>query len=245
MTAAAALALRGVSYRYPGYRRPAIEGIALSIERGEIVGVVGPNGAGKSTLCLVAAGLAPGAIGGELRGEVAMGEGTVGIVFASPSSQLSGTAGTVFEEVAFGPVNLGLAVPDTVAAARAALAAVGIDDLADRSPDRLSGGQTQLVAIASMLAMRPGVLVLDEPVAELDPGGRRLVSETLRSIAGAGTAILVAEHDLDLLASMCTRLIALDAGTLVLDLPIPAALADPRLADLGVLRSTGRSGAVA
>lgn len=247
MTAdAAVLNLRGVSYRYPAYRRRAIDGIDLSIASREIVGLVGPNDAGKSTLCLVAAGLAPGSIGGELRGEVSVGggepmAGTVGIVFASPSSQLSGTAGTVFEEVAFGPVNLGLSVAETVARTRAAMMAVGIDELAERSPKRLSGGQTQLVAIAAMLAMRPGLLVLDEPVAELDPGGRRLVGEALRSIARAGTAILVAEHDLDLLASLCTRLVALDEGRVAFDLPIAAGLEDPHLIELGVRRSAAGS----
>lgn len=253
------LTIRGVSYRYPGYRRRAIDGVDLSIAAGDIVGVVGPNEAGKSTLCLVAAGLAPGSIGGELCGEVSVGggrggpdprpgaAGTVGIVFASASSQLTGTAGTVFEEVAFGPVNLGLPVAETMARTRAALAAVGIDNLAERSPERLSGGQAQLVAIAAMLAMRPNLLVLDEPVAELDPDGRRLVGEALRFIAGAGaaagTAILVAEHDLDLLGSLCTRLVALDEGRIVFDLPIEAALADARLADLGVLRVPPRAGA--
>lgn len=247
-----ALALRGVSYRYPGYRRRVIDGIDLSIGSGEIVGLVGPNEAGKSTLCLVAAGLAPGSIGGELGGAVSAGAGrgagvagTVGIVFSSPSSQLSGTAGTVFEEVAFGPVNLGLSVAETVARTRAALAAVGIDDLAERSPERLSGGQAQLVAIAAMLAMWPDVLVLDEPAAELDPDGRRLVGEALRSIAGAGAAILVAEHDLDLLGTLCTRLVALDEGRIVFDLPIGAGLADPRLGRLGVARGAGGSQAPA
>lgn len=234
--ATAALALRGVSYRYPGYRRRALDGIDLSIARGEIVGVVGPNEAGKSTLCLVAAGLAPGSTGGELGGAVSVGDGLAGIVFASPSSQLSGTTGTVFEEVAFGPVNLGLPVTETVARTRAALSAVGIVDLAERAPDRLSGGQVQLVAIAAILAMRPSVLVLDEPVAELDPDGRRLVGEALGSITVAGTAILVAEHDLDLLAALCTRLVALDEGRIVFDLPVAAALADPRLTGLGVMR---------
>lgn len=238
MTADAALTLRGVSYRYPGYRRRAIDGIDLSIARGEVVGVVGPNEAGKSTLCLVAAGLAPRSIGGELVGEV-LGGAAVGIVFASPASQLSGTAGTVFEEVAFGPVNLGLPVAETVARTREALAAVGIGDLAERNPERLSGGQAQLVAIAAMLAMQPEVLVLDEPAAELDPNGRRIVGEALRSVAGGGTAILVTEHDIDMLASVCTRLLALDEGSAVFDLPIAAALADSRLVDLGVLRAAG------
>jgi energy-coupling factor transport system ATP-binding protein len=218
------LELRGVSYRYPGYRRLALAGVDLRVGDGEVVGLVGPNEAGKSTTCLVASGLVPASIGGELTGEVLVdgvalrGRRThelaerVGIVFANPASQLSGVTRTVFEEVALGAVNLGLPVGETVARARAALAAVGIDELAERRPDRLSGGQTQLVAIASMLAMRPRVLVLDEPVAELDPEGRGLVGEALRSLAGAGTALLVAEHDVALLRSVGARLVSIDGG---------------------------------
>ena len=220
------LELRGVSFRYPGYRRPAIEDVDLHIAAGEIVGVTGPNEAGKSTLCLVASGLAPASIGGELNGDVLVDgaalrglrlhelPGRVGIVFSNPAGQLSGIAETVFEEVAIGPVNLGLAVGATVERVRAALEAVGIADLAPRRPDRLSGGQTQLVAIASMLAMQPKVLVLDEPVAELDPDGRALVAVALRALAGAGTAVLVAEHDLDLLAALGARIVGISGGRL-------------------------------
>ena len=237
------LSLRSVGYRYPGYSRWALHDVDLEIADGEVVGIVGANGAGKSTLCLVASGLAPASIGGKLAGEVVVDDGrpagpsTVGIVFANPAAQLTGIHETVFEEVAFGPVNLGRALAETVDATRAALAGTGIEDLAERRPDRLSGGQTQLVAIASMLAMRPRTLVLDEPVAELDPDGRRLVGEALRSLAAAGTAILVAEHDLGLLASTCTRVVAIDDGRVVFDLPTSDALGDPRLVDLGVRRA--------
>jgi energy-coupling factor transporter ATP-binding protein EcfA2 len=218
------LELRSVTYRYPGYRRPALEGIDLTVAAGEVVGLVGRNEAGKSTLCMVASGLAPASIGGELSGELRVDgvstlgrrphelAGQVGIVFANPASQLSGVAGPVFEEVAFGAVNLGLPVSETVARTRAALAAVGIEELADRRPDRLSGGQTQLVAIASMLAMRPHYLVLDEPVAELDPDGRRLVGAALASLAASGTGLLIAGHDRELLASLDARILTIDGG---------------------------------
>ncbi len=218
------LTLRDVGYRYPGYRRRAIEGISLDIGGGEIVGIVGPNEAGKSTLCLVAAGLAPGSIGGELHGDVTIADvstsresahelaGRVGIVFANPESQRSGVTGTVFEEVALGPVNLGLPVAETVARTREALASLGIDHLAEREPGHLSGGQAQLVAIASMLALRPGLLVLDEPVAELDADGRHLVAEALGSLAAAGTCVLIAEHDVALLRSIGARIVALRDG---------------------------------
>jgi energy-coupling factor transport system ATP-binding protein len=221
------LELRSVTYRYAGYRRPAIQGISLTVGDGEIVGIVGPNEGGKSTMCLVAAGLAPGSIGGELTGDVlldgtaigglrphAVGE-RVGIVFANPASQLSGTTGTVFEEVALGPVNLGLPIEATLERTHEALRAVAIEDLAWRAPQRLSGGQTQLVAIASILAMRPGHLVLDEPTAELDPEGRELVGGALRALAAAGTALLIAEHDLALLASIGARLVTIADGRAV------------------------------
>ena len=243
------LELRSVGYRYPGYRRPALEGIDLSLRDGEVVGLVGASEAGKSTLCLVAAGLAPASVGGELTGEVRIDgagirglrpheiAGRVGIVFSSPSSQLSGITGTVFEEVALGSVNLGLPVAVTVARARAALEALGIDDLAERRPDRLSGGQAQLVAIASMLAMGPRNLVLDEPTAELDAEGRDLVGQTLRGLARTGTTVLIAEHDLDLLASICSRLVAIDGGRIDFDRPIGEGLRDPRLVELGVARA--------
>ena len=219
-----ALELHEVTYHYPATRRPAIEGGNLAVAAGEILGLTGLNEAGKSTLCLVAAGLAPGSIGGELTGEVRI-DGTslaglsqweiasrVGIVFAEPANQLSGGTESVFEEVALGPINLGCAAAETVARTEGALARLGISDLAARSPVRLSGGQQQLVAIASMLAMQSRVLVLDEPVAELDPDGRRLVGESLRSLATAGTAILVAEHDTDLLGSVCDRVVRIENG---------------------------------
>ena len=220
--------LRAVAYRYPGYRGLALDAVDLRVGAGEIVGLIGRNDAGKSTLCLVASGLAPASIGGELTGDVLVDgvslrglpthelSARVGIVFANPASQLSGISGTVFEEVALGPVNLGLAVAETVERTRAALAAVGVQDLATRRPDHLSGGQTQLVAIASMLAMRPLHLVLDEPVAELDPKGRQLVAAALRSIARAGTPLLIAEHDRELLAALGARMVTIEGGRMAL-----------------------------
>jgi energy-coupling factor transport system ATP-binding protein len=220
------LELRGVTYRYPGSRRAALDCIDLVLGDGEIVGVVGPNEAGKSTLCLVAAGIAPGSVGGELTGEVLVDHSSlrglrsweaatqVGIVFGDPSSQLSGMNDTVFAEVAFGPVNLGLPATESRARTERALARLGIANLAERAPDRLSGGQQQLVAIASMVAMESRALVLDEPVAELDPDGRSVVGESLRGLARAGTTILLTEHDTDFLAAVCDRVVAIDCGRL-------------------------------
>jgi energy-coupling factor transporter ATP-binding protein EcfA2 len=244
----AALALRGVTYRYPGSARPAIEVIDLSIEPGEVVGIVGANDAGKSTLCMVAAGLAPGSIGGEVVGTVEIGSvatlgrrphelaGLAGIVFQDPATQRSGLTSSVFEEVALGPVNLGRSLPETVAAARQALATLGTEALAERHPARLSGGQAQLLAIASMLAMRPKVLVLDEPTAQLDPEATELVVAALRTVAASGTAVLIAEHRKAVLAAVADRVIALESGRIALGGAARQVLDDRRLDDLGVPR---------
>lgn len=240
------LELDSVGYRYPGYAREVLAGIDLAIEDGEIVGLVGANEAGKSTLCLVASGLAPASIGGEIKGEVRVDGRSlagrplyelatlVGIVFQNPNTQRSGTTATVFEEIAMGPVNLGLPVAETVARTRDAMRALRIEDLRDRDPRRLSGGQAQLVAIASILAMRPRHLVLDEPTAQLDPEGTRLVGRALRALAASGTALLIAEHKTDLLDGLCTRVIAIDGGRVVLDGAAADTLGDPQLEAMGV-----------
>ena len=240
------LELIAVGYRYPGYARQVLQDVDLRIDAGEIVGLVGPNEAGKSTVCLVASGLAPASIGGTLRGEVRIdGEPTagrrthelatlVGLVFQNPNTQRSGTTATVFEEIAMGPVNLGLDVAESLERTREALRALRIEDLARRDPGRLSGGQAQLVAIASILAMRPRHLVLDEPTAQLDPEGTRLVGEALGRLAASGTALLIAEHKTDLLDGLCDRVAVLDAGRIVRDGASAEVLAMPDLPELGV-----------
>jgi energy-coupling factor transport system ATP-binding protein len=240
------LGLQAVGYRYAGYAVEVLHEVDLTLADGEIVGVVGANEAGKSTLCLVASGLAPGSIGGGLTGTVTIDgrdmagrplyefSTRVGIGFQNPATQLSGVTGSVFEEVALGPMNLGLPARETVERTKAVLATLGIEELAEREPRRLSGGQAQLVVIASLLAMRPAHLVLDEPTAQLDPEGTRLVGEALRRLAGTGTALLVAEHKTDLLDALCSRVVVIDAGRIVLDGPVHDVLADPRLGTWGV-----------
>jgi energy-coupling factor transport system ATP-binding protein len=240
------LELRGASYRYAGYAAHVLHEVDVTLGDGEIVGLVGANEAGKSTICLVASGLAPSSIGGALTGTLTIdGEPMAGrpthdlaervaVGFQNPGTQLSGVAATVLEEVALGPMNLGLPVHETLERTREALAVLRIEHLADRPPLRLSGGQGQLVAIASLLAMRPRHVVLDEPTAQLDPEGTRLVGEALRSLAATGTALLVAEHKTDLLDGLCDRVLVVDAGRIVLEGETSAVLEDERLAGWGV-----------
>jgi energy-coupling factor transport system ATP-binding protein len=240
------LTLDRLTYRHAGATRPALRAIDLIVRDGEVLGVVGPNESGKSTLCLVASGLAPRVVGGTLEGRVLI-DGTdvaglathalpamVGIVFGDPDSQLSGVTLTVYEEVAFGPSNLGLPAGEVVARTERALEALDISSLAARDPARLSGGQRQLVAIASVLAMEPRHIVLDEPTAQLDPAGTELMGRAIQALAARGASVLLVEHKTDLLAAVCTRVVALRAGAIVLDDPADTALSDPGLLELGV-----------
>jgi energy-coupling factor transport system ATP-binding protein len=240
------LELEGVTYRHAGARRPALREVSFRLADGEVVGVVGANEAGKSTLCLVLAGLAPRVVGGRLDGRVLLDgrdvvdepmhalAARIGVGFQNPATQLSDVADTVFEEVAFGPMNLGLPRDELLERTWSALEALHIADLAERDPRRLSGGQQQLVAIAGLLAMRPRHLVLDEPTAQLDPAGSGLVADALATLAASGASILVTEHKTDLLARLCQRIVALDAGRLALDGPAADVLTDERLPALGV-----------
>lgn len=194
---APALRLESVSFWYPGSATPAIRNVSLEVGAGAILGLAGANESGKTTLCLLAAGLAPRFTGGRVEGRVeAMASA---MLFESPRGQLTGIHDTVFEEVAFGPSNLGLDPAQVVAAAREALEASGVSDLAHRHPNFLSGGQRQLVALAAVLAMRPALLVLDEPLSRLDREARAAVAGAVARVAGGGTAMLIAEHDIGFL----------------------------------------------
>ena len=158
----------------------------------------------------------------------------VAIGFESPATQLSQVAETVFEEVAFGPMNLGVPRDEVLERTWGALESLRISDLADRDPTRLSGGQQQLLAIAGLLAMRPAHLVLDEPTAQLDPVGTRLVADALARLADSGASILLAEQRTDVLASVSALTIVLAGGRVALAGPSDEVLADARLVELGV-----------
>jgi energy-coupling factor transport system ATP-binding protein len=242
-----AIELSGVRYRYAGAVRDCLRGIDLRLEPGRVLGIAGANESGKTTLCLVSSGFAPVVLGGRLEGFAGIDgipTGSTpahrlaqqcGLLFQNASTQLTGTTATVFEEVAFGPCSLGLEVPEVIGRVSWALNAVGIEALAPRQPSRLSGGQAQLVALASVLALRPGYLILDEPTSELDPAGTALVANALvRVAAETGAGIMLVEHKTDVLARVADEVVVLAAGEIALRCPAAEALADPRLVDLGV-----------
>lgn len=215
------IVLEAASYRYPGTTGWALRPTSLVLEAGQVVGVAGPNESGKTTLALVASGLAPAAIGGELRGRVLLdGQPTVdlkpyqlatrcGVLFDNPAAQVTGLHRTVRDEVAFGPCNLGLPVAEVLQRTAGALGLLGAAHLAARDPTRLSGGEAQLVALAGLLALRPAHLVLDEPTSRLDAERSSLVAAAIERVAGAGVGVLLTSHDDALLARLCGRVLGL------------------------------------
>ena len=207
------LVLEHVTFQYPATEAPALEDVSLEVRDGEVVALVGSVGAGASTLLLVAGDLAPRVVGGRIEGRVTFeGQGPRGIVLPTPWTQLSGMAFTVWDEVAFGPANLGFPRDEIVRRVDHAVRRLGLEDLASRDPTTLSGGELQRVIVAGILAMRPTLLLLDEPTAELDPVGARSFWELVRTLAGEGTAIIAATSELDALPAVADRVVWLERG---------------------------------
>jgi len=244
------ISLQDFSYRYPGQQHFALQQLNLEIKAGQFCGFIGANGAGKSTLCYALSGFAPHFFRGEVQGRALLGKknisdlsladlaGEVGLVFQNAFNQISGARFTVRGEIAFGLENLGLARRRIVTRVDEVLALMDLADLADRSPYELSGGQQQRVAIASILAMQPKVLVLDEPVSQLDPHGTQAVFKIIEMISQRGdTTVVLVEHKLEWLAAYADRVIVLDHGRLVMDGTARAVLASADLVKLGIGRT--------
>ncbi len=207
--------LEGVTFTYPGARRPALSEVSLALDAGDVVAAAGAAGAGTSTLLLVATGFAPRVVGGTLAGTRRIAARHCGIVFSRPWTQLTGLCSTVRDEVAFGPASYGVPRAEALAAAERAMATLGVAHLAARDPARLSGDELQRVVVAAALAMAPEVVALDDAAAELDPEGADALFAALPAIAAAGTAVLLATPDQDRAARVATRALALEGGRVV------------------------------
>lgn len=222
-----ALLVSGLWFSYPD-KRDVLRDINLKVVPGERVGLIGPNGAGKTTLFLAVCGVLKPTLGeivvlgkpvlnGDFRPEV-------GLVFQNPDDQLF--CPSVRDDVAFGPQNMGLSKEEVEARVREALSVVGGLELANRAAHHLSEGEKRMVSIAGVLAMRPRLLLYDEPSANLDIRSRRRL---IRLLQASKETILIASHDLELVLEVCNRVVLIDEGRIIADGEPRQVMADDKL----------------
>ena len=220
--------LEDVSYKYPLEDREILKNINLDIKKGEFWAVIGKNGSGKTTLCNVLRRFVPDFYKGELKGRITL-EGKelkdysakeivqkVGFVFQNPFTQISGVKETVFEEIAFGLENLALDAEYIRKRVEETLKLLHIEELKDKNPYELSGGQGQKVALASIIAMDPEIMVIDEPTSQLDPKGTEEIFEIIDILKKEGKTIILVEHKLELIAEYAEKVMVLDEGEMIL-----------------------------
>lgn len=221
-----AIAVKGLSFQYPDTEEKVLKNINFTLNNSEILGIIGPTGAGKSTLAMCLNGLIPQIIPGEIEGEIFIkgidvSQSTVsdmsehvGFVFQEPENQLSQM--TIEEEIAFGMGNLGVPREEMEDRIIDALRQVGLSGFEKRSPLALSGGQQQRVAIASVLAMRPTIMIMDEPTSMLDPKGKNEVYGVLRNLKEYGMTGIIIDHEVERIATYCDKILVLNEGEIQL-----------------------------
>ncbi len=221
--------LKNVSFKYELQENTLIKNINLTIDEGEFVGIIGKNGSGKTTLCNIIRGIIPDFIQGKISGDIIIDDKNiddiergemaelVGFVFQNPFSQISGIKKTVFEEIAYGLENLGVEREEIIKRVEDVIKLLKIEDLRDKAPNELSGGQSQRVAIASIIVMNPKILIFDEPTSQLDPLGTQEVFDILKLLKSQNKTIILVEHKIDMIAEYADRVIVLDDGEILFD----------------------------
>lgn len=216
--------VENLKYKYPDTDQLALNDVSFEVEEGEVIGIVGQNSAGKSSLCLALTGLIPhffnGAYGGKvLIDGIEVKTSTItdlsqkaGLVFDNPFTQMTASKYTVYDEIAFGLENIGVSREEMIERVDWSLKMMGIENIKDKNPFDLSGGQMQRVAIASVIAMRPEILVLDEPTSQLDPQASEEVFRVIQQLSQEGITIVIAEHKMEKLSSFTDRILLLYEG---------------------------------
>lgn len=245
-TLSAKISIEHLTYRYPFAKNRSLEDITLSIDAGQSIGIIGRNGAGKSTLCYTLSGLIPRFFHGKIEGSIKIdGEDVptmsveklirkVGLVLQNPFSQISGAKMTVYEEVAFGLENLGIEKDEMHERIDTVLKQFDLYKKKDENPFELSGGQLQRLAIASVLALQPEILILDEPTSQLDPRGTTEVFEAISQLKTLGITVIIVEHKFEKLVEYVDKIALLNDGKLVkYDTP-EKIFSMPQIEDYGV-----------
>ena len=220
--------LEDINYKYPLTEENILKNITIGIEKGEFWAVIGKNGSGKTTLCNVLRRFVPDFYKGELTGRIILENKElkdytvkeivqkIGFVFQNPFTQISGVKETVFEEIAFGLENLGLEANYIKNKVEETLELLHIKELRHKNPYELSGGQGQKVALASIIAMEPEILIIDEPTSQLDPQGTEEIFKIINMLAEKGKTIILVEHKIELIGEYAEKVIVLDEGEIIL-----------------------------
>jgi len=245
-----AIEARKLTFTYAGAEKPSIENVDITVQKGEFAILTGPSGCGKTTFCRCMNGLIPNFYSGNLEGDLTIdgvnvkGKSTaelatrIGFVFQNPENQLFSLS--VERDVAFGLENLGAPREEALKRVEWEMEATGITSLRNKAPYELSGGQQQRAAIAGVLAMRPSVIVLDEPTSFLDPkSAEDIVSVIARLNRDLNLTTLLVEHRLDIVSRFANRVIVMDKGKVALDGPPSEVYGDnARLIGIGLPRVT-------
>ncbi|MDU4018590.1 MAG: ABC transporter ATP-binding protein [Finegoldia magna] len=238
--------LKNVSFKYELQEEKTIKNLDLYVKQGEFVGIIGKNGSGKTTLCNIIRGIIPDFVQGEITGSISIdnkdindierGEMAelVGFVFQNPFSQISGIKKTVFEEIAYGLENLGVPREEIRQRVTDVIKLLKIEDLQDKNPNELSGGQSQRVAIASIIVMNPKVLIFDEPTSQLDPLGTEEIFDILKLLKSQNKTIILVEHKIDLIAEYADRVVVMDDGQIIFNGETHEILSDRKIEDHNV-----------
>ncbi len=247
----AAIETSNLTYTYPGGTKPSLENVSMKVQKGDFVLITGPSGCGKTTLCRCFNGLIPHFYQGELNGGIIVSGKDVtktqthelakyvGLVFQNPENQLF--ALSIEKDVAFGLENLGFTREEMRKRVDWALNLTGIYDLRERSPHEVSGGEQQRVAIATVLAMQPDIIVLDEPTSFLDPLSAQKIFEVIYELnRKLGITVVLVEHRLDLTAKYANHIIIMNEGKVSLDGETRAVLSseETQLIGVGVPKAT-------
>jgi energy-coupling factor transport system ATP-binding protein len=221
-----AIVVENLTFQYPDTDTPVLKNINFTLKEGEVLGIIGRTGSGKTTLAMCLNRLVPTVIQGNLEGTItvlghdisplSVGDmaDKVGFVFQEPENQLSQM--TVEEEIAFGMGNLGISREEMKYRIQETLKQVGLEGFEKRSPLALSGGQQQRLAIASVMAMRPSIMIMDEPTSMLDPRGKNEVYDVLRKIKTYGMTGIIIDHEVERMASYCDKILLLDHGEVMM-----------------------------